>query len=187
MKEWGTEWIRPTSIFMHDLDEDGRPEVMLWLWTGGAHCCSVNAIVGGRGGGVVRIWDNYAEGRLADLNRDGKWEFSAADGRFAYSALYPRVAFPIQIWAYRPGRLVDVTRRFPAAVSRDAHRFRTAFEGGGGPPALDAYVAETCLLGRFREAWAFAVRAGAGGQLGRRPRHYLRGLRRYLRSAGYCG
>jgi hypothetical protein len=56
---------------------------------------------------------------------------------------------------------------------------------GDGHPFLDAYVADTALLGEAERGWQELRAAGQRGELGRHPRRYKRGLRRYLRRTGY--
>jgi hypothetical protein len=54
-----------------------------------------------------------------------------------------------------------------------------------GHPVLDAYVADTALLGDVDRGWREVRAAARRGELGRRPGRYERGLRRYLKKTGY--
>src|SRR5476649_2871225 len=36
--------LKPSSVSFHDLNADGTPELVLVLWTGGAHCCYLDQI-----------------------------------------------------------------------------------------------------------------------------------------------
>jgi subtilisin-like proprotein convertase family protein len=186
----------PRSLVVRDLDGDRDPEVMLGLYGSGAHCCAITVVYSYRPGGLVRfarVWDNYAEYRLSDLDHDRIPEFVSADGRFCFSCVYPDVAFPLQIWHFRHGRLVDVTRRFPGAIRRNARSWLEAYRGYSrvgrreeGHPSLDAYVADMALLGEADRGWRAVRAAGRRGELGRHPRRYLRGLRAYLERRGYA-
>jgi subtilisin-like proprotein convertase family protein len=183
------------SLVVRDLDGDRDPEVMLRLYGTGAHCCAITIIYTYRPGGFVRfgrVWDNYAEYRIVDLDHDGEPEFRSADGKFCFSCLYPDVRFPIQIWRFRRGRLVDVTRSFPHAIRRDARQFLRGYRSMSrkdrreyGHPVLDAYVADTALLGEIDLGWRELDAAARRGELGRQPARYERGLRRYLEKKGY--
>jgi hypothetical protein len=183
------------SLVVRDLDGDRDPEVMLRLYGGGAHCCAITIIYTYRPGGFVRfgrVWDNYAEYRILDLDHDGRPEFRSTDSRFCFSCSYPNERFPIQIWSFRHGRLVDVTRSFPRAIRRDAREILREYRSLSrkdrreyGHPILDAYVADTALLGEIDRGWRELRAAARRGELGRHPGRYERGLRRYLEKRGY--
>jgi hypothetical protein len=190
--------LRPPSagsLVVRDLDGDRDPEVLLRLYGSGAHCCAITVVYSYRPGGFVRfarVWDNYAEYRLADLDHDRIPEFVSADGRFCFSCSYPNVAFPLQVWHFRHGRLVDVTRRFPGGIRRNARSWLESYRAFSrvgrreeGHPSLDAYVADMALLGEVDRGWRAVRAAGRRGELGRHPGRYLRGLRRYLERKGY--
>jgi hypothetical protein len=60
---------------------------------------------------------------LRDLDGDGRPELDSWDGRWAYwGGSYGFSGFPAQIWAFRAGTLVDVTRTFPVEVTKDQTR-----------------------------------------------------------------
>src|SRR5438034_7389546 len=116
---------RPVDIAVRDLDGDGEPEVLVDLFTGGAHCCAVSLVLRWDAGArryrsTFRYWGNYGR-RIVDLDHDGRPEFSAFDERFIYEySAYVFSSAPIRILAYRHGAFVDVTRRFPEQIRRNA-------------------------------------------------------------------
>ncbi len=185
---------RLVGLAVRDLDRDGEPEVVLDLFTGGAHCCAESLVYRyqprrRRYVATLRGWGN-AGYRLADLDRDRRPELVSADDRFsaAFTA-YAASARPIRIWRFDHGRLLDVTRRFPRAVEADAatwwreyrrlRRQRVDVRG-----ILAARAADLALLGRAAEAWGELDVAVAQ----RRPgvtRAYLRDLRTALERLGY--
>jgi hypothetical protein len=76
--------FRPAAVRVRDLD-GGEPEVLLDMYSGGAHCCSVLLVL--RYDAAVRTYrskllsfGNYGY-RLVDLDRDGLPELSAYDER----------------------------------------------------------------------------------------------------------
>lgn len=168
---------RPTGLQVRDLD-GGEPEVIVDLYTGGAHCCLVGVILGydpaaKRYRSKVVDWGNFGS-RLADLDHDGRPEFSAYDERFVYTfTAFVFSAAPIQIWSYRHGKLLDVTKRFPAAISADAARLWKLYLQGRGQKDVDvrtyvaAYAADQYLLGRPAEAKRVLGLALRRGDLGR--------------------
>jgi hypothetical protein len=192
------------SVLVASLDKSSEPEVVVDLYSGGAHCCFYSFIYrySAGTGGYVRLkhtWGNPAY-TLRDIGRDGLFEFVTGDDRFAYAyASFSESRFPIQIWRYRSGRLRDVTRRFPKQVRADARLLWRALPGYRRQHLdvrglLAAYQADNYLLGRrqaargWRRLRAMARRGqiklptGATGPSGAR---YLKSLSRFLRRLGY--
>jgi subtilisin-like proprotein convertase family protein len=189
---------RGGALRVRDLDGDGEPEVVLDSYSGAAHCCWYADVYRYlRRRRVYRpsvgFWGN-ASARLVDLGRDGRPEFETADDRFAYVfTSFAGSAFPIRIFRFDHGRFVDVTRRFPRLVRRDAARlFRSYLAQRRGPNAdvggiLPAWLADQYLLGRGPAGWPVLRRAVRRGELQswEKPKTYLRKVRFFLRRTGY--
>ena len=189
---------------MRDLDQDGEPEVVVDLYTGGAHCCVVSQIFRYRSARddyrpSRAFWGNPGYG-FADYDGDGRPELVTRDDRFAYAfTAYAASVSPIRIWHYDAGALVDVTRDFPAVIARDAAelwRLYGRFRRSRFPEVrgvLAAYLADKALLGEEEEGWRRLRAALARGELGRAPAkdgyaagaRYLEKLRTFLRTTGY--
>ena len=196
---WPAGQGRSKSVFVADLDGDGEPEVFLELYMGGAHCCwytrvfryrlSTNGYTPTR-----QVWWNPGV-RRADLDDDGLPEFVSGDNRFAYEfSCFACSRWPPQIWIYRSGRFIDVTRRFSAKVWQDARReWREALrsrplrQDNSGP--LAAWIGDKCLLGECRQAWRRLETWRRHGWIhpgwDDTPRAYLSHLRKFLRRTGY--
>jgi subtilisin-like proprotein convertase family protein len=197
-------WRPVEAPIVRNLDGEGEPEVVFDFYSGGAHCCTYTLVYGYRPSArryrqTLHEWGNVGY-RFGDPDRDGRPEFLSADDRFAYAfAAYAASFEPIQIWRYQAGRMVDVTRRFPRLVARDAashwraysketRRGRTDARG-----LLPAYLADEIMLGRAERGWSRLELAFRRGDLGRTAtkdgypagRRYLAALRRYLRRTGY--
>jgi subtilisin-like proprotein convertase family protein len=151
--------FRPSAVTVRDLD-GGEPEVLVDLYTLGAHCCSITLILrwdaaAHRYRSRLVDWGNYGM-KLADLDHDGLPELSAFDERFIYAyTAYVFSAAPPQIFEYRQGKLVDATRRFPSEIRKNATYARRQFvhlkkaPTGFDPRTFVAvYVADQYLLGR---------------------------------------
>lgn len=200
----GTTYLNRPSLTVRDLDADGEPEVVLDTYSGGAHCCLDSRIfrhLPGQGAYAQtrHRWGNVGY-RPRNLDgRDGV-ELVTADDRFAYEfTAFAASFFPLRIWRFDGGRLVDVTRLFPGQIEHDAAGLWRAYRGLR-PPAEDvrgvlaAWIADQCLLGRERQGWAVLEAAYRRGELGPAPelagwaqgRSYLRALRTYLRTLGYA-
>lgn len=186
------------SVAMRNLDADLEPEVVLDLYSGGAHCCWYMEVYRYAAASnsyllTTHVFGN-AQYRSADLDHDGLPELVTSDDRFAYVFTdFADSSFPVQILRYRSGRFVDVTRRFPALIRRDARReWRWAVSRqrrANNVGFLAAWTADQCLLRHCRSAFRqLAVlrrqrRIGLGWD--RTARRYLTHLRRFLHRTGY--
>ena len=189
-----------TSVAVADLDRDGEPEVLLDLYTGGAHCCVYTTFFRFTDGTYARrahSWGNPSY-RLRDLGADGRPEFLTADDRFNYAfSCFACSAAPILIQRYAQGKLVNVTRNFRAQVIADANRiwalYRRAVQKHVYPSGLlPAYLADEYLAGRgayglarvrnavARPGWASMVEP----QWRNRTR-YVAAVLRFLHKTGY--
>ena len=123
----------PVALRARDLDGDGEPEVLLDLFTNGAHCCLYTLLFHyGTPSGpgyetLTHLWGNVGY-RLVDMDGDGLPELRSADDRFNYAfSCYACSGVPIQIWQFRGGdfapELQDATRQFTAAIQHDAARW----------------------------------------------------------------
>ncbi len=188
-------------LTVRDLDGDAEPDVLVWLFTGGAHCCAVVRALhldpgAGTFAGPTRNFRD-ATPTLRDLDADGRPELLGADARFAFAfASFAGSGLPLQVTALRGGVFTDVTRRFPGRIRADGRRwkrvYRAQLRGDAGEQhgALAAWVADRYLLGEGRAAQAFLRRELATGHLdrGATPRSgraFVRALKRTLRQLGY--
>jgi hypothetical protein len=192
--------IQPASYFDHrrsvsirDLDGDRELEVVLELYWGGAHCCWYTQIYrylprARTYRPFTHVWGNPGH-RLEDLDRDGRPEFVTGDDRFSYAfASFADSRWPIRILRYRRGGTEFVTRAYPRAIEADASRLwreaKARSRRADNDGILAAWVADECMLGRSREAFATLRRSSLVHGSERRAA-YLRHLRRFLRRTGY--
>jgi subtilisin-like proprotein convertase family protein len=193
--------FRPASVRLRDLD-GGDPEILVDMYSGGAHCCSVVLVLryeAAKKAYRSKLLDfgNYGY-RVVDLGRDRLPELSAYDERFVYTFTpYVFSAAPIQIWRYRQGMLVDVTRSFPALVRGDAESLWNSYLKGRKEKDVDvrsyvaAYVAAQYLLDRPDEAErALRIALGRGDLTRGTPGwpagpRFVSELKRLLRKWGY--
>jgi hypothetical protein len=186
------------ALTARDLDGDGDPEVLVDLSSGGAHCCSITRILrwdGARYVSVDHTWGNRFYS-VDDLDADGRAELVTSDDRFAYLyGSYASSVFPVQVLALRAGRLVDVTRTFPALVREDrAENWRLATKTHART-AYAAWAADRYLLGESAAALRTLRRLAARGRLRtdlgdnsrRGQRRWVERLDRDLRRFGYAG
>jgi hypothetical protein len=117
------------SLTIADLDGDGEPEVIVDLFTGGAHCCSVSAIYGWNAATSTYdrlVWNWGDPGySLEKLGTGPQTQLVTADDRFAYAfCAYVCSAMPTQVWEYTPSTLVNVTKQYPALARADIKQLR---------------------------------------------------------------
>lgn len=90
--------------------------------------------------------------KLRDLNQDGNLEFTSADNSFAGSG------FPLQIWQYRQGKMLNVTRGYPKQVFGDAYQqwqwyLEARSKGYEVKGLLAAYLADKSLVDQEQDGW----------------------------------
>lgn len=183
------------ALHLRDLLMDGDPEVMVDLYSGGAHCCYSTVIYGFASGAYhrsVQYWGSSSYG-VKQLDGDGVADLLSADDRFSYEFV-PYVASwrPIQIFNYGGLRLVDRTRRFTAEIRKDMRLAdETIVEArklGDARGIVAGRVADMALLGQ--DVDAYLQKALARGDLkGSGPypagRKYIAALKKFLRRTGY--
>jgi hypothetical protein len=190
----------PSPLELVPLEGAGEPDVVVHLYTGGAHCCSVFQFLrwNRATGAYAESEHNFGDpgARVADLAGDGQLELESADDRFAYE--FTSFAFsglPIQIWHLSEGELVDVTREYPGEVAADAarwlHAFKTERRHGLGLGFIAAWAADEELLGhrslvaRTLSTEASHHRLRSGDRLSAAGRAFVKKLNAFLRKTGY--
>lgn len=190
-----------SAVRLVDLDANGEPEVVLGLYTGGAHCCFVDQVFS-----FDRARNTYVEtghdflDAGAVVKRVGGHEvFLSADARIAENAFtdYADSGAPIQIWNFAGsgrGRFTDITRRFPGLIRTDAARWMRAFNHhiANGVGFIAAWAADEYLLGNgglVRSTLASEARRGrlhsALGLPHNSPQRFVTDLQKFLRRLGY--
>ncbi len=199
----GTEcWPdHPGVPFLHvvDLNNDGQTEVVLDLYSGGAHCCSLDDVYSispttGAVSQAEHVWGD-PEGTLEDLSHDGRLEFVSADDRFAYTFdAYAFSGLPIQIERFNGTGFTDVTDTYPALIAPDAKRWYNDYRGSIGSHEglgfLAAWAADEDRLGHSGLVARVLARENRLGHLRSDPgwkggRAYISELQRFLLKAGY--
>lgn len=190
------------SIVFRRLSSNGT-QLMLGLYSGGAHCCSIVQIFNQAAGS--RRWTrssfNFGDPgyQLVDLNHDGTDEFLSADDRFAYEFTdYAASGMPLLIMRWSGGRFVDVTGTYPARIARDAAIWMKAFRQerqshyNDTTGIIAAWAADEDELGHAGMVASFLHHAAAAGQLNSglgnevpQNARFITALNRFLREQGY--
>ncbi|HEY3187265.1 MAG TPA: hypothetical protein VGJ70_07305 [Solirubrobacteraceae bacterium] len=185
------------SLRVADLDGDGEPEVLVDLYSGGAHCCYWSELLRWTGSAYAKATRNWADfGYTLDQSPGGAAPlFVTGDARFAYEfASFADSRFPVRILSFRAGTWRDVTRAHPDALSSDAARLAKEYRGRrNGRYALGilaAWVADQYRLGRRAIADRFVAAELRAGRLKGLPpwprgRAFVKDLHLRLKAWGY--
>jgi hypothetical protein len=108
------------SISAYDLEGNGKKEIILERYTGGAHCCTIMEICTIKNGNFKTMdslfWGNSLFD-ISDLDKDGELEISGFDDRYAYAFTnFAQSRFPILIYRFRNGKLHLVNKEFEDKV-----------------------------------------------------------------------
>ena len=179
------------------------PSVLLNLYTGGAHCCSVVEIFGATGNDTA-----YHEEATHDFGDPGyrllaganaNHVFATADDRFAYRFTdFAGSGLPEQVLQFTGTRFRDVTDQYERLIVSDASRWLTAYHKmardhySDSVGVIAAWAADEARLHRFPAALAYLrgqARAGHltstdGGKTGNR---FIAALQAFLHQTGYLG
>jgi hypothetical protein len=188
------------AVQVVDLEHTGNPDVVLDLYSGGAHCCTVIQIFSFQAASssyleTERVFGD-PDARIVDLGHDGHFEFLTADDSFAYRFTdFAASGLPIQIFTFSARRFTDVTRSYPGLIAKDARYWMRAFRGLAHDRYRDsvgvvaAWAADEELLGHSRLVKRFlATQARAGhlnSALGHGGTRFVAALKRFLRRRGY--
>lgn len=199
---WPMSGTSQPTVRLANLDGTGLDDVLLNLYTGGAHCCSVlqvfrpSAAMGGRY--VLATRHDFGDPgyRLEWLG--GAPRFVTANDVFAYAFTdFAASGMPVQVLQLKGVRFVDATAKYPALVRRDAARWMKAYRKQASSGYQDsvgvmaAWVADEANLGRYRSAIAYAksqakaghLHSGLGKNLG--GMKFIAALEKLLAQAGY--
>lgn len=162
----GTGYGANAAVSVTRLDAtDVVPQVLVSLFTGGAHCCSVVTVLESRNGQwrtyELGSWDGDTPAMPRDLDGDGVKEFRFADQAFLYTfASYAESWAPPVIQKIVDGRIQDVSKAAtyrPVFEKAAADSRRACLESSNG--ACAAYVASAARAGRLDAAWAEMLNA----------------------------
>ena len=147
----------PDALRVADVEADGQPDVLLNLYTGGAHCCNVTDLfrydrARDDYSSLLHVWGDPGYS-LERLDASKEYEFVTDDERFAYEfAAFAFSGLPLQILRLEDGRFVAVTRAYPKLVApAAAQQWRYYLDNrsdGTGLGFLAAWAADEYVLGR---------------------------------------
>jgi hypothetical protein len=163
-----------SPLHVLDLESNGQPDVVLGLYSGGAHCCYTDQVFSLDPGTrtYVKSEHDFLDAGATIKQIGGHYQFFSANiGPFEYRFTdYADSGAPIQIWEFSGRRFHDVTRQFPNRIKADAaqwlHAFKHNYSNGEG--LIAAWAADEDLLGNSK-----LVRATLATQLRQGHLHSL--------------
>jgi hypothetical protein len=191
---------RRSSVQVVDLEGTGDPDVVLDLYSGGAHCCTVVQIFSFDPATTTYVKAERVFGdpdaKVVDLAHNGHFEFLTADDSFAYRFTdFAASGLPIEILTFADGHFTDVTRGYPKLIAKDAVLWLRAFKGQAKQHYPDsvgviaAWAADEDLLGHAKLVKRYLHRQAAAGHLnapfGSRGTRFVAKLQKFLRRRGY--
>jgi hypothetical protein len=145
------------------------PTVLIGLFTGGAHCCTVVRAMTLSSAGPGPSIDDDLGNAGTSLRREGDYALIVtADNNFAYAFTdYADSGMPIRVLQFLRGGFADVTMHHLALVAGDASIWWNGFnrDRANGLGLLAAWVADECVLGHSHSAWATVDHLEADGRL----------------------
>jgi S-layer homology domain len=185
---------RLLSLRVRDLDGDKEPEVLADLVSikSGVRCCNYSFIYrydpeAKKYTNIKHFWGNVSY-ELIDYGKNDIPEFKSLDGRFAEAFTnYADSRLPLQIWQYREGKMLDVTKQYPVQVYTNSCELwlesnKRLSEDGDAKGVLAAYMANQYILGQEVESWQLLERVYQG----RDRTQFFGKLREFLVSTGYA-
>lgn len=114
---------RVSAIHAEDLDANGKNEIMIETFTGGAHCCTslyIAQITGKKFEFLDTVYWGNCYYYIDDLNKDGKKEIIGRNDMFAYYFTnFSMSRFPIFIYSFRKNKLKLVNTEFKSTIYKN--------------------------------------------------------------------
>ena len=156
------------SLCVARLIPGAQPSMLLNLYSGGAHCCTI--LDGYRFGSdrrrLVSLDLGNPEAELAV--EGGRFVIITADNSFAYTfSSFAGSGMPVEVLAFSGDTFTNVTRDYLGIVAEDSNIWQSGYyeDPANGTGLIAAWVADEDLLGRSASAWSFVESAVRTGQL----------------------
>jgi hypothetical protein len=191
---------RRSSVQVADIEDTGDPDVVLNLYSGGAHCCTVVQIFSYAAATQTYVKTERVFGdpdaKVVDLRHNGRFEFLTADDSFAYRFTdFAASGLPLEILTFANRHFTDVTRSYRKLVAKDAALWLKAFKAQAKQHYSDslgviaAWAADEDRLGHAKLVNRYLHQQAAAGHL-KAPFNaggtkFIAKLQKFLRRRGY--
>jgi hypothetical protein len=198
--------VSPGHSLVHvvRLRQHGPLDVVLDLYSGGAHCCTIEQVFSYDATSETYKKFEYNFGdpgtKLIPLEKGGSDVFLSADDSFAYAFTdFAASAMPIEILSFSDDAFHKVTTSYPQLIAKDATQWRSAFDGAASSHYQDtvglaaAWAADEDMLGHVNAVQKFLqleLRAGhlnsALSPIQPGGRKFVVALQKFLRQHDYA-
>ncbi len=111
------------DIKEYDLDRNGEKEILMELYSGGAHCCTflvAARIINNKFNILDTIYWGNSHYSINDINDDGNSEISGINDMFAYAFTnYAESEYPVLVYGFENNKFKDITKNFPKIIEED--------------------------------------------------------------------
>ncbi len=152
--------------FQNIISGNETPELILFEYTGGAHCCTHVMAFSKNDPGrwdQVELGSFDGEIRFEDINDDGISELIVSDDRFLKAYASHACSYrPWKIMSMKTGQSVDITRHKDTIPIHQSYLKKLSESGGEERCSAGywpAYIAANAYLGQGNEAWSKMVEA----------------------------
>jgi len=116
-----------SGIKEYDLNNDGKKEIFIDSYSGGAHCC-YTLYAGKFSKGNFILTDSLFLGNgfyeVKDIDNNGKAELECSNDMFAYAFTnYAETVFPTMVYRYEKGKLINVTSEYKSLIRNELDVF----------------------------------------------------------------
>ncbi|HTU87572.1 MAG TPA: hypothetical protein VMF57_18485 [Solirubrobacteraceae bacterium] len=191
-----------SAVDVVDLEHNGQPDVVLDLYSGGAHCCTIVQIFSFDPGTMTyaETETNFGDPdvQIVDLRHNGRFELLTADDTFAYEFTdFAGSGMPIKILTFSGGQFANVTRTYPELVAKNAAFWLKAFKQmapehySDSVGVIAAWAADEYLLGHVKLVNTYLAQQAKQGHLNSplypqaSGQRFITKLKRFLRAHGY--
>jgi hypothetical protein len=191
------------SLQVIDLDDVGQPNVILGLFSGGAHCCEIAQVFTFDPGTMTyqKTERDFGDSgyQIKDLAHNSHFEFVGADDYFAYEFTdFAASGLPLQILSFNGTQFVNVTRSYPKLITQDANLWLKAYKSESKSHWNDttgliaAWAADEDELGHSSKVAKYLSQQAKAGHLNSplQPqvsggKKFITKLNKFLRAHGY--
>jgi hypothetical protein len=156
------------------LRPNGPLDIVLSLYSGGAHCCTVEQVYVLHKASLTKSEYNFGDpsALLEPIGKGGSSVFVSGDDRFAYAFTdFAASGLPLKVMSFSRGSFHNITDNYPERIARDAANWRTAFFAQASSHYQDttglaaAWAADEDLLGHAAQVQRFLVTQSRAGHL----------------------
>jgi hypothetical protein len=187
---------RTKSLHIVSLDPAAGRQVVLDLYSGGAHCCQIEQVFSYSHGAYHRAQFNFGDPGERLVKMAGKLLFETADDRFAYEFTdYAASGMPIEYIQFKGGRFLNVTRKFPRLIAKDAafwlktYKQQSTNKWDDSVGLIAAWAADEDELGNSATVDAYLAQEAQAGHLNSPIEpggaKFIRSLQKFLKKTGY--